>query len=111
MAAADREKVLTIVQAALPDKTPDQVNALIDVAQEYYLAATSRNTVPQKATNLWADLAVLISKGGLTASGSQTVSSIKRGDTTIEYNAASASGGNLPGIADRLAWFKVAKIR
>jgi hypothetical protein len=109
MAAADREKVTAKVQSALPDISPDQVNDLVDQAEEYFLAKTGRRSVPDRAARLWSDVAVQISKAGLAANGQQAVSSIKRGDTTIEYNSGSGSG--LSGIDARIALFKAAKIR
>ncbi|WP_283606499.1 hypothetical protein [Faecalispora anaeroviscerum] len=110
MAAADREKVTEKVQTALPSVSPDQVNDLVDQAEEYFLAKTGRRSVPDRAARLWSDLAVQISKAGLAANGQQVVSSIKRGNTTVEYDSAGSSGGGLSGIDARIALFKVAKI-
>jgi len=108
MAAADRVKVAEIVQAALTEVPPETVGGCISRAEEYFLSKTNRAAIPDRATYLWADLAIEISKNGLPTSGQQTVSSIKRGDTTIEYGG---SGNGLSGIDARIVLFKVAKIR
>ena len=91
MAAADREKVKEKVQAALPEVSSDQVDDYIGQAEEYFYAKTG------------------LQEGG----GQQAVSSIKRGDTTIEYSSGSGSdsGSGLSGLDARIAMFKVAKIR
>nr|WP_319487246.1 hypothetical protein [uncultured Caproiciproducens sp.] len=112
MAAADREKVKAKVQAALTNVSPEKVDDFVNQAEEYFLAKTGRRVVPDRAMYLWIDLAVEISKTGLPASGQQTVSSIKRGDTTIEYDSGSGdSGSGLSGMDARIALFKAAKIR
>lgn len=110
MAAADREKVKEKVQAALPDAAPDQVEDYIDQAEEYFSSKTGRRTIPDRALHIWIDLAVKIGKsGGLQEGGQQAVSSIKRGDTTVEYS--SGSGTSLSSLDARIVLFKVAKIR
>lgn len=112
MAAADREKVMEKVQAALPDASSDRVNDLIDQAEEYFLAKTGRRSVPDRAAHLWIDLATEIGKNGLPAGGQQTVSSIKRGDTQIQYSDnVTGSGSGLSGLDARIMLFKAAKIR
>jgi len=122
MSAADREKVTEKVQAALPDVSPDQINDLINQAEEYFLAKTGRRTIPDRATYLWKDIAVMVGKTGQAAttstanSGPKIVKSVKRGDTTIEYDNGSSDSGNssgagLSGLDARIAFFKVAKIR
>ena len=114
MSAADREKVTEKVQAALPDVSPDQINDLINQAEEYFLAKTGRRTIPDRATYLWKDIAVMVGKTGQAAT--KIVKSVKRGDTTIEYDNGSSDSGNssgagLSGLDARIAFFKVAKIR
>jgi hypothetical protein len=115
MAAADREKVKEKVQAALPEVSSDQVDDYIGQAEEYFYAKTGRRTFPNRALHLWIDLAVKIGKsdGLQEGGGQQAVSSIKRGDTTIEYSSGSGSdsGSGLSGLDARIAMFKVAKIR
>lgn len=108
MAVADRAKVTVIVQDALLEVPPETVGDYVSRAEEYFLANAYRANVPARATYLWADIAILISKNGFDTSGQQTVSSIKRGDTTVNYEST-ASG--LSGITSRIALYKVAKIR
>ncbi len=112
MAAANRENVKAKVLAALPSVSPEQADDLIDQAEEYFLAKTSRRTVPDRAVHLWIDLAVEIGKNGLPSNGQQTVSSIRRGDTTVEYDSGTAdTGSGLSGLDARIALFRAAKIR
>lgn len=110
MAAADREKVITRVQLMFSDLTAANVEDLVAQAEEYFLALTGRHVVPERATHLWGDIAVEIKRNGLPASGQQNVSSIKRGDTTVNYSAGDAGNG-LSGLDTRIALFKAAIIR
>lgn len=110
MATADREKVIARVQLMFSDLPAANIEDLVAQAEEYFLGLTGRQTVPDRATHLWGDIAAEIKQHGLPASGQQNVSSIKRGDTTVNYSAGGVGNG-LSGLDARIALFKVAVIR
>jgi hypothetical protein len=121
MAAADREKVEARVITAIPDISSDEAKDYVNQAKEYFLAKTGHRSVPDRATYLWGDIAIAIGRSGQVSAGSaissQIVTSVKRGDTTIEYGGNSGSSGSgssssgLSGIDARIAMFKVARCR
>lgn len=97
-----RDDVITRVESQLPTISHEQAVDFVSRAEEHILARTKRRAVPDGASWLWADIAVAIYKD---SQGNAPVSSIKRGDTQINY--AAASGTELSRFNAKLAAISV----
>lgn len=117
-----KEYVIRKLQEKLPDLTETQVSEAAERAEEYFISVTKRSRVPEQARYLWIDLALKFLEGKETESGTASgagmgggkVSSIKRGDTTIEYSegAAAAEGAvSLSDLEGRVLLYRVARSR
>lgn len=106
--AADKERVVTVIRQRLQIDEP-QAAELADRAEEIFLSETKRLHVPDRAFWLWADLAVAVYKRD-TGTGEQQITSIKRGDTAIQY---SDSGNNSPvgSVLSRVREWRVIRAR
>lgn len=80
-----KSKVIEKVSTKLPDMIASDVEELVSRAEEYFKNKTKRREVPEKAFWLWVDLSLAIHKN-LLSDGEAVVSSVKRGDTTINYD-------------------------
>lgn len=83
--AALRDVVLRRLQEKLPDLPEKQLEEYIDRAAEYFCAKTKRASVPLSAASLWFDMALRLHSIG-TDEAAGKVTSIKRGDTTVQYS-------------------------
>lgn len=117
-----REFVIRKLQEKLPDLAEAWACEAAERAEEYFISVTKRSRVPEQARYLWIDLALKFLEGREIESGttsgagtnSGTVSSIKRGDTTIEYSegAAAAEGAvSLSDLEGRVLLYRVARSR
>lgn len=109
MAAADKEKVVATVRQRLA-LDADQAAELADRAEEIFLTETGRLQVPDRAFWLWVDLALAVHKGD-TGIGEQQVTSIKRGDTTIQYSSSSAAALPAGSVLSRVQQWRVARTK
>lgn len=94
----ERATLIERVQAKLPDKDPALVEELTDRAIEHFCAFTKRTAVPDRAGWLLVDLAVAFDRYGVagylteeSTGADAPVSSVKRGDTTIQYDTSAGS--------------------
>lgn len=117
MAGADKEKVVAAIVRRL-EVEPEYALELAERAEEMFLAETFRQVVPEKAFWIWVDLASAISGQDTSASGrpggaSGKVSSIKRGDTTIQFDHTSAEAtlNLIPGLRSRIQSWRVVRAR
>lgn len=99
-----KNRVIEKVSAKLPELSANDIEELVSRAEEYFTSKTKRREVPEKAFWLWVDLSLAIHKSSLNE-GEAVVSSIKRGDTTISYEASSKIG--LSSFDDQLKKFMV----
>ncbi len=107
--AADKERVVTVLrQRLLVDEA--QAVELADRAEEIFLSETNRKQVPDRAFWLWVDLSLAVHKGEATAADQQ-VTSIKRGDTTIQYSSSSAAAQPAGSVLNRVRQWKVARAK
>ena len=115
MVGADKENVVTKLILQLNISSEDALE-LAERAEEVFLSKTLRTVVPERAFWLWVDLSKVIYSQGSASSGAADggkVSSIKRGDTTIQYDHSSAAAKlNLtPSLLDRIMSWKVARAK
>lgn len=118
---ADQEIVLQIVASRLPGLLLEEIETLVIKAQYYFLEQTGRYRIPKRATYLWADLAIAMQvdqleahQAGAAQQSGGVISSIKRGDTTIQYaeGQVSIAGRRLvSSMEDRLSKYRVVKTR
>lgn len=93
----------------LPHLTAIQQSELVSRAEVYFLEQTRRKRVPVTALWLWVDLALAADEergGGAVA---EKVSSIKRGDTTIQYETFTPVG--MSALYNRINQYKVVVTR
>jgi hypothetical protein len=96
MIGADKEKAVAAIQKRLSVEL-DAAIELANRAEESFLSETGRRFVPEKAFWLWIDLAAAVRAQDMEAGGasggqaSGRIASIKRGDTTIQYDHSSAA--------------------
>ncbi|MEA4825792.1 MAG: hypothetical protein VB130_04045 [Clostridium sp.] len=81
-----KTKVIEKVSTKLSEIPIATVEDIVSRAEEYFKAKTKRREVPERAFWLWVDLSIAMHKSSLNE-GEAVVSSIKRGDTTINYGA------------------------
>ncbi|MDL2217386.1 hypothetical protein LJC27_01860 [Christensenellaceae bacterium OttesenSCG-928-M15] len=115
----DRATLIGRVQEKLPDKSPAEIEELVDRAIEHFCSETKRTRIPDRAGWLLVDIAIAFdNQSGSGSSGGMVidapVSSIKRGDTTIQYATGSSSDGAsssnaLSGLESRINKFKVVR--
>lgn len=79
-----KTKVIEKVSIKLPETPIATVEDIVSRAEEYFKAKTKRREVPERAFWLWVDLSIAMYKSSLNE-GETVVSSVKRGDTTINY--------------------------
>lgn len=79
-----KTKVIEKVSIKLPETPIATVEDIVSRAEEYFKAKTKRREVPERAFWLWVDLSIAMHKSSLNEDET-VVSSIKRGDTTINY--------------------------
>lgn len=116
---ADREWVMRKAHVQLSGEISDEELAdWLDRAELYFFACTNRRVVPVRAALLWADIAVAMMRqaGNKEAGGMDTgpVSSIKRGDTTVQYaTGADAISAFSPDTAlmKRIGFYRVVKAK
>lgn len=107
MAAAQKSQVVEKVRKYLINASDAEIEEAVDRAEEHFLSLTGRRQVPDRALWLWVDTALALHASG--ADGvSQQVSSVKRGDTTIQYQEGA---GGITDIDSRIAKFRVAVSR
>lgn len=117
-----KEFVIRKLQKKLPDLTETQASEAAERAEEYFISVTKRSRVPEQARYLWVDLALKILEEAETESGTASgagvssgkVSSIKRGDTTIEYSEGAAAAEGVVSLSDlegRVLLYRVARSR
>lgn len=109
MAIADKEKAVGFLRERL-DLTETEATVLAERAEELFLSETGRTQVPARALWLWVDLALIIHAEN-TGEIKQPVTSIKRGDTTIQYSDSAASTQPTGNIMDRVHTWRVVKAR
>lgn len=102
----ERATLIERVQAKLPTKDPALVEELTDRAIEHFCAVTKRMAVPDRAGWLLVDLAVALDRQGVarylteeSTGADAPVSSIKRGDTTIQYDTSAGSAVSVYSLA------------
>ncbi len=95
----DRATLVERILSKYPDMQPDLAGELADRAIEYFCALSKRAVVPARAGWLLVDIAVAFAQQGTagmaTEASDAPVSSIKRGDTTIQYDTASGSAASI----------------
>lgn len=99
-----KTKVIEKVSTKLPEVPITDVEDLVSRAEEYFKAKTKRKEVPERAFWLWVDLSVAIYKSSLNE-GEAVVSSVKRGDTTINYGATKVT--SLSSFDEEIKGYKV----
>lgn len=109
MAAAEKQKVVARLQQRLQLEEAEAAE-LAERAEETFLSETGRAQVPGRAFWLWVDLALAVHRGN-TGESSGQVTSIKRGDTTIQYAASAAATLPTGGVMDRVRAWAIAKAR
>ena len=107
---ADREAVIAKIEKRIKgDSDPVE---LADMAEEVFLSETGRKVVPQKAFWVWVALAVAMEKGDSNSGqDDRLVSSVKRGDTTINYSSEAGANDAVSGIMARVRAFRIAKTK
>lgn len=106
-----KKSVLHRVLERLPEIPENSAAEAVDRAEEYFLSQSKRNKVPVSAFYLWVELAVrqqTLEQG--TASGG-TVTSIKRGDTTVQYSDSGAQDTAMADLERRVLSYRVVRMR
>lgn len=109
MAGADKEKVVGFLQERLYLTEMDAIG-LAERAEELFMSETGRAQIPERAFWLWVDLALVIHKE-YTGEIKQPVTSIKTGDTTIQYSDSAAALRPTGSIMNRVRSWRVVKAR
>lgn len=106
-----KKSVLHKVLERLPEITEANAAEAVDRAEEYFLSQSKRNKVPVSAFYLWVELAVRqhAAKQGATSGG--TVTSIKRGDTTVQYSDSGAQDTAMADLERRVLNYRVVRMR
>lgn len=107
--AADKDRVIMVLRFKLQLDEPAALE-LADRAEEIFLSETYRRNVPDKAFWTWVDLAHAIHKDN-TGTGDRSVTSIKRGDTTIQYNENDNTFQPAGTILSRIRLWRVARAK
>ena len=104
--------VLQRVTERLPEEESGNAGHLVDDAQAYFLERTGRKNVPVRAGLLWADIALAIRKTKADQKEPDGhIVSIKRGDTTIEYEYEGQGPQiSLNALEARIAGFRVGRL-
>lgn len=106
--AALREVILRRLQERLPEVPEPQLEEYLDRAAEYFFAKTKRMSVPLSAGCLWFDMALrLHSVGSGEAAG--RVTSVKRGDTSIQYSDSQVAEA-MTDIEGRVLLYRVVRM-
>ena len=114
-AAQLRTAVLHKLQVKYPDLSGEDAAERVDRAAEYFCSQTGRQHVPPGAFYLWIDMAVRVhilassagQSGGMAAGA---VTSVKRGDTTINYSDGAVAEA-MADIYSRIAAYRVVRTR
>lgn len=107
--AADKERVVTVLRQRL-QLEEGQAAELADRAEEIFLSETKRLQVPDRAFWLWVDLALAVHSEDV-GTGEQQVTSIKRGDTTIQYSESGSAAQPAGTVLNRVKQWKVARAK
>lgn len=106
---ADRGMVLRKAAIALPDISPEELEDWVDRAELYFFARTGRRAVPVRALLLWVDITVALAKQAAAEMGGGRVSSIKRGDTAVQFAEHGTTLGN--SLERRIDYYKAVRTR
>lgn len=109
MQIADKKQVTARVAARL-ELADDQAVELVERAEEIFRTETGRLQLPERAFWLWVDLAIAIYREN-TAAGARQIASIKRGDTSIQYDNAATSTPLTGSLLNRVRLWRVARAR
>lgn len=94
------------------EKLPEAQAAakLVEKAAAYFLERTGRKNIPARAGLLWVDIALALhTMESNEASG--RVSSIKRGDTAIEYDGQDGPQLGVNALDGRISMFRVGRLQ
>ncbi|MEG1632040.1 MAG: hypothetical protein RR251_08520 [Hydrogenoanaerobacterium sp.] len=105
-----KQAVINKVKERLPQQPATAVLECVDRAEEYFLGLTKRKSVPLSAFYLWIDLALRMNKLETGSESSGRISSIKRGDTTIQYENG-GSTTDAASLEERILSYRVARAR
>jgi hypothetical protein len=85
----DLATAIARVKETLKDMPDEDVEKLISRAESYFYEKTRHTVIPDRAAWLIVDLSIGFYRQDIGSGGGEAaVSSIKRGDTTIQYNPA-----------------------
>lgn len=101
------------VRITLKDLSDEDIEGLISRAEGHFYEKTKRKEIPGNAAWLIVDLAIGFYRQDIGSGGGEaTVSSIKRGDTTIQYNPAiDAPRYSFKSLDKRVASFNVVRAK
>lgn len=106
--AAVREVILRRLSEKLPDVPEPQLTECLDRAAEYFCAKTKRAAVPISAGCLWFDMALRLHSIGAGEPAGK-VTSIKRGDTSIQYSDSQVAEA-MTDIETRVLQYRVVRM-
>lgn len=106
-----KKAVLHKVIARSPELTELSAAEAVDRAEEYFLSQTKRSKVPMSAFYLWVDLAICQHSMQQGATSCGMVTSIKRGDTTVQYSDSGAQDATMADLERRVLSYRVVRMR
>lgn len=105
-----RSFVLHRLEEKLPDVPISELEEYTDRAAEYFCSKAKRANVPMSACYLWIDMALRLYNLRDSTDGAGKVTSIKRGDTTVQYSEEQTAMA-MTDIESRILDYRAVKIR
>ena len=103
-----KDNVIAIVMEKQSSLSLSQANEFVSRAEEHFLQITKRTSIPPRASWLWVDLSLAFYNESISAgSSSGKVSSIKRGDTTIQYAEGLSGLSSVDMLNQKILTYKV----